>query len=218
MITTQPDRILLQRQITQYAPLLTGALLDVGSGRSRRYEKACVNVTSYKTMDVDERGQPDVIGSAEAIPFPDATFESVLCTQVLEHLPHPVKAIEEMYRVLKPGGLCLLTAPQWNELHEEPHDYFRYTKYGLQTLFEDAGFTVEALDQRGKYFSERAQQKIRYWINTWRPYERKWTMIFVGPLSHLLSRYAVWRDARTKNPAADAHAIGWLILGRKQEK
>lgn len=215
MIITQPDRILIQRQMARFAPLLRGDLLDVGSGRSRRYAAVCTNVTSYKTMDVSDAGKPDIVGSAEAIPLPDNSFESVLCTQVLEHVAHPVKVIEEIYRVLKPGGLCLLTAPQWNELHEIPHDYFRYTCYGLRTLFEDAGFTVEEMDQRGHYHALRMQIFLRYLIDRWKPYENKLAMLFLGPLSMLLTKWAVWRDDRNTKGASQLHAIGWCVVARK---
>lgn len=216
MIIAQPDRIILQRQIATYAPRLKGALLDVGAGRSRRYQKICTQVTKYTTMDIDAKGEPDVVASIEAMPFPDAHFDSVLCTQVLEHVPHPHIAMKEISRVLKPGGYCLLTVPQWNELHEVPHDYFRYTNYGLQTLFSDNGFDVEVMDQRGKYHSLRAQLRIRYWIDRFHPYENKAAMIILCPLSLLLAKWAMWRDSRTKQPAAALHAIGWCVLAKKR--
>ncbi len=216
MIIAQPDRIILQRQIATFAPRLMGSLLDVGAGRSRRYQKICTQVTQYTTMDIDEKGGPDVVGSIEAMPFPDAHFDSILCTQVLEHVPHPHIAMKEISRVLKSGGYCLLTVPQWNEMHEVPHDYFRYTNFGLQTLFNDNGFDVEVMDQRGKYHALRAQLRIRYWIDRFHPYENKTAMLILGPLSLLLAKWAMWRDARTSSPAAKLHVIGWCVLAKKR--
>jgi ubiquinone/menaquinone biosynthesis C-methylase UbiE len=215
MIAMQPDRVLLQRQVARYAPALTGTLLDVGAGRCRRYKEVCRNVTSYQTLDHDVMWKPDVIGSAESIPIPDGGVDSILCTQVLEHVAHPEAAIREMFRVLRPGGVCLLTVPQTNELHEEPHDYFRYTSYGLRTLFEDVGFRIDVLDQRGKYYAMLWQIRIRHLINTWKPYERTWAMAILCPLSILLTRYALWRDALTRSPAAALHTIGWCVVARK---
>ncbi len=215
MIVTQPDRVILNRQITRFAPFLTGKLLDVGAGRARRYQKVCINVTDYKTLDRDADWKPDVIGSAEHIPLPDNSIESILCTQVLEHVAHPVIAMKEMSRVLRSGGYCLLTVPQTNELHEEPHDYFRYTNYGLQTLFTDAGFSVETMDQRGKYHSMMMQIRIRHLINTWKPYENRFAMLILCPLSILMTKYAMWRDSMTSNPAVALHTIGWCVLAKK---
>ena len=216
MIVAQPDRILLQEQIARYAPKLTGALLDVGAGHCRRYAACFRHVSSYRTLDWDPAGNPDIVGSAEAIPLPDASIDSILCTQVLEHVPHPDRALREFFRILRPGGHCLLTVPQENELHEEPHDYFRYTKYGLCVLFEEEGFTMEHIDQRGGYHAMRMQIRIRHLVNTWKPYERRWAMRVLSPLTLLLTRYALWRDRHCHNPAAKLHAIGWCVLAKKE--
>lgn len=215
MIVSQPDRLILQRQIRKHAASLRGDLLDVGAGRSRRYQSECVNVTSYKTMDHDGEWKPDIVGSAEAIPLPDASVDSILCTQVFEHLPHPHVAIRELFRVLRPGGRCLFSVPQMNELHEMPNDFFRYTNEGLRVLFTDAGFVIEDMDARGKYFSTMAQMRIRHMIDTWRPYERKWAMLFVSPLSNILTRWALFRDAHSTSAATSAHTIGWCLLAKK---
>ncbi len=215
MIVTQPDRYLLNEQIAKYAKKLNGDLLDVGCGRCRRYDALFKHVKSYRTLDRDTDWKPDVIGSAEAIPLQDKSVDSILCTQVFEHLPHPWIAIKELFRVLKPGGYCLFTVPQTNELHEEPHDYFRYTSYGLRSLFTEAGFTVEAMDQRGKYHCMMMQIRIRHLINTWKPYENKLAMWILCPLSILLNKYAIWRDSISKSPEVALHTIGWCVLAKK---
>lgn len=85
-------------------------------------------------------------GDAHALPFVDGAFECVLCTEVLEHLPEPQRAIDEMYRVLAPGGRLLLTTRFLFPIHDAPHDYFRFTKYGLRHLlrgFEDVRIEEE---------------------------------------------------------------------------
>lgn len=79
----------------------------------------------------------DVVGDAHALPFADASFERILCTEVLEHLVDPPKAIAEMRRVLKPGGILVLTTRFVFPLHDAPHDYWRFTRYGLEYLFRD---------------------------------------------------------------------------------
>jgi len=76
-----------------------------------------------------------------ALPVKSATADCVLCTQVVEHVPRPWEVFAEAARVLKPGGSLLLSAPQSQWLHEEPHDYYRYTKYGLMELARSAGLT-----------------------------------------------------------------------------
>lgn len=95
----------------------------------------------------DERPAPgvDVVGDAHALPFGDGSFEQVVCTEVLEHLHTPQKAIDEMYRVLKPGGVLLLTTRFIFPLHDVPGDYFRYTKYGLKHLL--SAWKVESVQE-----------------------------------------------------------------------
>lgn len=215
MIIQQPDRILLIEQIRKFAPLLRGDILDIGSGRKRRYENLCTNKSMYKTLDTDPRGEPDIIASAEKIPLPAESVDGVLCTQVLEHLPHPWIAIQEMHRILRPGGYCVVTVPQLNELHEQPHDYYRYTNYGLSILFEDAGFVVEHMDQRGSYYATKAQNEIRQLVNWLRPYDRPLIMLMLAPWTTLKTRIALWKDSIDRREASKRHAIGWCIVARK---
>ncbi len=84
---------------------------------------------------------------AHALPFADASFAVILCTEVLEHCFNPHQVIAEFYRVLKPGGKLILTTRFIFPIHDAPHDYFRFTKYGLQTLccqFSQISITEEA--------------------------------------------------------------------------
>ncbi len=217
MIITQPDRVILEEQIRRFAPSLKGRLLDVGAGKVLRYKNLCTNITEYQTLERDASYGADIVGNAEAIPVPDASYDSVLCTQVLEHLPHPQKAVAEMFRILRPGGYCLLTAPQTNELHDEPYDFFRYTNHGFRVVFEDAGFIVENIDQRGKYHCTTMQIRIRHMVNTLKPYQNKGAMLLLAPLTAVLTKYARWRDNISKSPAVSMHAIGWCVLAQKPE-
>jgi SAM-dependent methyltransferase len=86
-------------------------------------------------VDIERAAGVDIVADAHALSFRDGSFEVVLATEVLEHLQEPQKAVDEMFRVLKPGGTLLLTTRFLFPLHDAPHDYFRYTRYGLQYLF-----------------------------------------------------------------------------------
>jgi SAM-dependent methyltransferase len=135
----------LRDAMTEFAPLLYGRLLDVGCG-SKPY-RSLFAVTAYIGLDIDSeltrtRGIADYLYDGNAFPFADASFDSVLCNQVLEHVFNPDEFLGEMMRVLKPGGKLLLTVPfVWDE-HEQPYDYARYSSFGLRALLEKQGFKV----------------------------------------------------------------------------
>ena len=94
----------------------------------------------------------DVLGDLEILPFPDATFEAAINIVTLEHVLDPARVICELGRVLAPGGRFLLVAPlQWEE-HQQPHDYGRFTRYALDRLLKQAGFTEISIQPVGGIF------------------------------------------------------------------
>lgn len=109
----------------------TELVLDVGSGGADQH----VLFPNRTTIDVDPARNPEIVGDAQEMPFADATYNTILCTEVLEHIPDPQKAVDEMYRVLKPGGTLILTTRFLFPVHDAPGDYWRFTPYGLQALF-----------------------------------------------------------------------------------
>jgi len=124
----------------------SGKLLDLGCG-SKPYQKLLgQKVDRWIGLDFElaaaGRTAADVFGSGLDLPFRDGTFDTVLCTQVLEHTPEPLRMMKEIARVLRPGGTLLLSAPQTGPLHEQPHDYYRYTCWGLRHLAHQARLEV----------------------------------------------------------------------------
>ena len=97
-----------------------------------------------------ENATADIHGTADQIPLADGCFDTVLCTQVLEHVPEPGLVIMECARVLRPGGVLILTAPQYWEEHEEPHDYYRFTEHGMAYLLERARLQIVARSVQGR--------------------------------------------------------------------
>ena len=94
----------------------------------------------------------DVLGDLETLPFPDATFAAAINIVTLEHVLHPERVICELGRVLQPGGQFLLVAPlEWEE-HQQPHDYGRFTRFALDRLLRQAGFTGISIQPVGGIF------------------------------------------------------------------
>ena len=93
------------------------------------------------------------LADLEQMPFSAGAFHFVLCTETLEHVARPAVVLRELRRVLRPGGTLALTVPFLIPVHQAPHDYYRYTPFGLRRLLGDAGFEVEELTTAGGYFT-----------------------------------------------------------------
>jgi SAM-dependent methyltransferase len=119
-----------------------GRILDVGCGADPLRNLFDESARSCIGLDRNPGFRPQVCGDAQGLPFGEKAFDTLLCSQVLEHLPEPGRAMAEMARVLRPGGHLILTAPHIWGIHEEPHDYFRFTRYGLAHLMNRAGLEV----------------------------------------------------------------------------
>lgn len=122
------------KAVKRYAPRMKGTFLDVGAGKApyKRFFKFDKYITvdnrSYESIDIEA----DI---TKKIPVPSQSIDSVVCFQVLEHVNNPEKVINEIHRILKKGGACLLTTHMAAPLHGEPYDYYRFTKYALEHLF-----------------------------------------------------------------------------------
>lgn len=94
----------------------------------------------------------DLLGDLSRLPFRDGTFNAALNVVTLEHVQEPAQVVRELARTLAPGGTLLLIAPHEWEEHQQPHDYYRYTRYGLDHLLKTAGFTQREINPVGGFF------------------------------------------------------------------
>jgi SAM-dependent methyltransferase len=138
-------------------------VIDIGAGAGayKEYFTHC----SYLMQDIkqNDRGSIDfvcdIVDGAQAIPSESA--DAIITTQVLEHIRDPHEAFRTFARILKPGGKIFLTTHMAFEEHMKPHDYFRFTKYGLQYLGEQAGLKMTHFETHGGVF-----QLLNYLIGT----------------------------------------------------
>lgn len=164
-------RSCIWKAVQACAPKFRGRLLDVGCGSQpyRRFLSDNKYITEYTGLDIAtaivyEKGiRPDFTWDGNVIPFKDDQFDTVMATEVLEHCPDPQRIIHEMKRVLKPGGLIFFTVPfLWN-LHEVPHDEYRYTPFSLERIFKECGMQDIELYAHGGWNMSMAQM-IGMWV------------------------------------------------------
>ncbi|MFZ6015909.1 MAG: class I SAM-dependent methyltransferase [Patescibacteria group bacterium] len=153
----------------------SGSILDLGGGK--RFQKwlapykSLFNEADYKTFDYDSTTGADIVGDIHQIPLPDNSFDSVICSSVLEHVQDPRQAVKEIHRILKPGGAVFVMVPSIYPYHARPGhypDYWRFFEDTLNELFKD--FTQVEIVKRGKYFTALSfffpyQQKFRWFLD-----------------------------------------------------
>lgn len=204
-------RVTLERFISEHAT--TDRTLDIGAqnGPYARY------FPNRIALDICRGQGVRILSDAQALAIADDAFEVVLCTEVLEHLREPQKAIDECFRVLSPGGRLLLTTRFLFPIHDAPHDYFRFTKYGLRYLlrrFEilemreetSAVGTLAVLTQRLGMQAETLKMT---------PLRAGWLIAarLVRPLSFVITRE--YGDSRRLTPETGVMTSGYHIACRK---
>lgn len=141
----------IEKSVRKYA---TGKTLDIGCG-NKPYEKMFNGITTeYIGCDViqSDLQKVDIICMANQIPLPDSSFDTIFSTQVIEHVEDHQALVKEAYRLLKPGGHFIISGPMYWPLHEEPYDYFRFTKHGFRYVLNKNNFEVlEILSNGGKW-------------------------------------------------------------------
>jgi ubiquinone/menaquinone biosynthesis C-methylase UbiE len=162
-------RRFLYQSIAEHSKKLTGKLLDVGCG-VKPYE-SLFTVDEYIGMDYNGEGETyskekaDFLYDGKHIPFEDSSFDSVFSSEVFEHVFNPDELVQEIYRVLKPRGVALITCPFSFPEHEAPNDYCRYSSFAIQDLFVRNGFSVVEYQKTGDSILARAQLSSIYWNN-----------------------------------------------------
>jgi len=130
---------LLREAVEEFANRLSPAtaVLDLGSGTAP-YAPLFRKSVSYVSVDMQKQYPVRLVANfARLLPFKDASFDAVLCTQVLEHVPDPGLVAAEILRVLKPGGVGLITVAFAWEIHHYPEDCHRFAPYSLRQLFDN---------------------------------------------------------------------------------
>jgi len=205
--------------LTKNAALYKGALYDLGCGESPY--KGFFMQYAEQYIGVDWAGsihdtKADIAADLnKPLPIESEVADTVVSISVLEHLCEPQTMLDEAYRILKPGGAIVLQVPwQW-WIHEAPHDFFRYTPYGLKYLFEKAGFRHVVVEPQSGFFT-MIILKLNYFTTRFiRGPRLLRLMIKAGliPFWYLGQKLAPILDKLDKNWAAETR--GYYVTARK---
>ena len=127
----------------KYSQKLGGNLIDIGCG-NKPYKNLFKHCKSYIGLEIESenKNSADFTYDGKNFPFEDETFDSAVCSEVLEHVFEPNQFLKEVNRVLKKNGLIILTLPFFWDEHEQPYDYARYTSFGLKYILEKENFEI----------------------------------------------------------------------------
>lgn len=193
---------LIERSIALLAPELEGDFLDVGCG-TQPYRPYFKHINRKTACDFDaNRGAVDFACPADKIPLPDSCMDSILCTEVLEHVPNPLAVWREFHRLLRPGGRVLLATPMYWPPHELPYDFYRYPEHGLRHLVKESGFELLAIIPRGG--------PLAFWgqvtLHVWQPFFK------FAFIRNFWNRIMLALDRRCGKPRI---TLGWTVLAGK---
>jgi len=198
---------LLHKWITDVAlPHANGVMLDLGCGGQPYRALFSSRITRYIGADVAAARdvQLDIkIALGEPVPLADASVDTILSTQTLEHVYDFQFYVRECYRLLKPGGMLILTVPMQWRIHEAPHDYWRFTRYGVSELMKRSNFSEISITSCGGVCA-LVGQIINSHLDVYGGGNK---MIY-----RTVNRLALWLDSRF--PDADETLL-WMCLSQK---
>jgi Methylase involved in ubiquinone/menaquinone biosynthesis len=203
--------------ISKYAK---GKLLDIGCG-NKPYEKVLQeNITEYIGCDIIQSSlnNVDILCEANNIPLPGNSFDTAFSTQTIEHVEDHQGLVNEAFRLIKPGGCFIVSGPMYWHLHEEPYDFFRFTKYGFKYIFEKAGFEIIEINSNGGTWATTGQSIIHSFLHSTSKnfFIRTSRFLFYKVrLYWFINSFFSWLDKVDYNPV---NTMNYVVVGKKPLK
>lgn len=168
-------------------PYVKGRVLDLGAGIAKYKPILMKNAADYIACDFKKNGNVDTICDVSNLVFAPESFDTVISTQVFEHVDNPFIVAGEIKKVLKTGGKAIITAPFMFPFHADPKDNFRFSREGLEEIFKSAGFKIIDSGIYGGFFMVISEMIHFSWFN---PYERKsdWLMIIIEKIAKFFDK------------------------------
>ena len=156
-------------------PHIHGRVLDLGAGMAKYKEIIKKSATEYIACDVKKNENIDKVCDVSNLDFLPESFDTVISTQVLEHVDNPFTVAQEIKKVLKTGGNAIITAPFMFPYHADPKDNFRFSHEGLEEIFKSINFEIVESGMYGGFFMVLSEMIHFSWFN---PYKNKSGKLF----------------------------------------
>lgn len=207
-LSTSVRRYLIDEFFFKNSGLITGRVIDIGGKKKNKrglfdLDKIANDVTY---INIDTSTEPDIVSDAANIPLPNASFDTAIIAELLEHVLEPEKVLKEAYRLLKPGSIVLATVPFNVGVHGDPNDFGRYTKAMLEKMSREAGFNKVEIEEQGTIFAVAGLMLQHLFMSkgvSWRPIQIP------------LVKFLMWLDTKTTSPLLISWTTGYSIIFTK---
>lgn len=204
----------LKSAIDKYA---NGRVIDIGCGNKPHEKKFAGKITHYIGCDIvqSDLQKVDVLCEANNIPLPDNSFDTAFSTQTIEHVEDHQGLVNEAYRLLKPGGVFIVSGPMYWHLHEEPYDFFRFTKYGFNYILQKAGFEMVEVNPNGGAWATAGQTLIHsFSLSKSRNFFIRASRFLFHKLRiyWFINTFFAWLDKVDHNPA---NTLNYVVTAKK---
>lgn len=207
------------------------SIIDVGAGELQ-YKKYCTHL-KYTSQDFggydgsgDSHGfqmkswdnsKLDLVSDIKAIPVANESFDNAMCIEVLEHVPDPVGSIREIYRIIKPGGKLIISAPFCSLTHFSPFFFYSgFSNYWYLKILTEAGFEINEISANGNYFEYFAQEFGRLPMMA----EKYSRLSRIDKIKYRIIRFlllpSLGRWSKTNNKSEEILCFGWQVVATKK--
>ncbi|TBO42182.1 class I SAM-dependent methyltransferase [Pedobacter kyonggii] len=201
----------------QYA---TGKLLDIGCGNKPYQDKLKDKINDYIGVDViqSSENKVDFLCPANNIPLESNQFETIISTQTIEHVEDHQGLINEAYRLLKSNGIFIISGPMYWPLHEEPYDFFRFTKHGFRYLLEKSGFEIVEIKSNGGKWSVAGQALLHalypqvYFISGFKGKLLRFLLKLIGGIKSI-NKFFVFMD--NQGTIDHSNTMNYVVIAKK---
>lgn len=189
-------------------PYINGRVLDLGAGTVKYKSILMKNAEEYVACDSKKHENIDTICDVKNLVFPPESFDTVISTQVFEHVDNPFIVAQEIKKVLKTSGNAIITAPFMFPFHADPKDNFRFSREGLEEIFKSIGFEIIDSGIYGGFFIVLSEMIHFSWFN---PYRDKSNRIMI-----LIERTAKFLDKII--PSKIIYANSFVVAKKQNPK